>query len=266
MGKLIVNAKYGQLSNRLILTAHALATAIQRGDDILLTEFDDLAQYYNCQIDDYSGKILIHYSLLWTAEAWLDKSINFVLTRLLNKEERVFDLSPKIVSSWNYRDYKNVEKYSNEIRAFFQPKEKYLVNVKKMYSYICGTGKDEIYVGVHIRRGDYLNWQGGKYYFNDNVYNNVLHNIEDIFEEKKICFILFSNEEIQVQNFDVDSRIVCSEGSAIEDHWLMSKCDYLVGPPSTFTRWAAYMGKKPLAFIESKNQNFAESDFKYISI
>lgn len=264
MGKLIVNAKYGQLSNRLILTAHAISTAISRGDDIFLTEFDDLAPFYNCHFMSYGGEVQIHHSLLWTAEAYFDRYINLFFSKLLRRQ-RVLDFSPKIVSSWNYRDYENVEKYSSDIREFFQPKEEYLDNAKNLSSEIWG-GRENLFVGVHIRRGDYKNWQGGKFYFDDTVYNHVLHNIEDIFEEKEICFILFSNETVALQNFDVNSRIVCSKGSAIEDHWLMSKCDYLVGPPSTFTRWAAYMGRKPLAYIESNEQEFTKASFKYISI
>lgn len=42
----------------------------------------------------------------------------------------------------------------------------------------------------------------------------------------------------------------------------MSQCDYLIGPPSTFTGWASYIGNVPLKYIESKNIDFTLEDFK----
>ena len=45
------------------------------------------------------------------------------------------------------------------------------------------------------------------------------------------------------------------------DQWLMSQCDYLVGPPSTFTTWASFMGKVPLLHIMGKDQKVQLCDF-----
>lgn len=47
------------------------------------------------------------------------------------------------------------------------------------------------------------------------------------------------------------------------DHFLMSKCDYLIGPPSTFTMWASYIGKVKYYHIENDSGEIRLSDFKY---
>jgi hypothetical protein len=64
-------------------------------------------------------------------------------------------------------------------------------------------------------------------------------------------------------NLTVKSNVIKSECNAVQDHWLMSKCDYLMGPPSTFTLWAAFMGKKLLAFIVNSESVIRIADFQY---
>ncbi len=49
----------------------------------------------------------------------------------------------------------------------------------------------------------------------------------------------------------------------VSENYALSKCDYLVGPPSSFTAWAAYFGNIPLLILKDKDmkadiQNFEE--------
>jgi hypothetical protein len=37
-----------------------------------------------------------------------------------------------------------------------------------------------------------------------------------------------------------------SRGSAVEDLYSLARCDYLLGPPSTFSLWASFYGNVPL--------------------
>jgi hypothetical protein len=37
---------------------------------------------------------------------------------------------------------------------------------------------------------------------------------------------------------------------AVEDLYAFAGCDLLVGPPSTFTAWAAFYGEVPLLHVE----------------
>lgn len=43
----------------------------------------------------------------------------------------------------------------------------------------------------------------------------------------------------------------------------MSKCDYLNGPPSTFTLWASYMGRVKYYQIKDNTGNIYINDFSY---
>ena len=60
---------------------------------------------------------------------------------------------------------------------------------------------------------------------------------------------------------DLPCRFV--HGRAVEDQWMMSQCDYLMGPPSTFSAWASFMGKVPIARMWSTEYRIKVDDFAY---
>lgn len=74
--------------------------------------------------------------------------------------------------------------------------------------------------------------------------------IDDTFE-KKVKFIVFSNESHSFKNSE---SILVSNNTWYLDHHLMSLCQYLIGPPSSFTLWASYLGKIPLYHIKDKKE------------
>jgi len=51
-------------------------------------------------------------------------------------------------------------------------------------------------------------------------------------------------------------------GDLIEDMYAFARCDYLIGPPSTFTLWASFYGCVPLNLIRSSDQRQALADFR----
>lgn len=106
--------------------------------------------------------------------------------------------------------------------------------------------KYDMKVGVHIRRGDYKYWNNGKYYYEDEVYNDKIEQFSNLFKDKKILFILFSNEEITLKP---KQNYIISKCDWYEDHYLLSLCNYIIGAPSTFTIWASFIGNVPLMHI-----------------
>jgi acyl-CoA synthetase (AMP-forming)/AMP-acid ligase II len=118
-------------------------------------------------------------------------------------------------------------------------------------------------VGVHIRKGDYKYWKEGKYYFSDDVYLKYMSNIESEINKisgRKCSFIIFSNENISINETE---NIIISRNKWYIDHFLMSQCDLLVGPPSTFTLWASYIGKVKYFHIEDNSGKISIDDFRY---
>ena len=79
-------------------------------------------------------------------------------------------------------------------------------------------------------------------------------------EQQCLLFLLFSNESLQEENFK-DIPIIIMSGNAGEDLYAMSRCDYVMGPPSSFSRCAAYMGRTKRLVLLNKNERYSFSDF-----
>jgi len=52
-------------------------------------------------------------------------------------------------------------------------------------------------------------------------------------------------------------------GHFIEDLYTLASCDYIIGPPSTFTMWASFYGRVPLYKIIDRNKLQEIDDFTY---
>jgi hypothetical protein len=113
------------------------------------------------------------------------------------------------------------------------------------------TGIEKI-IGVHIRRGDYRDFLGGKYFFDDEVYMNMIEQALSIIG-KPSKILIFTNDD-NLNLFKYTSRfenVIVSNNSVEVDHFLMSSCDLIIGPPSTFSMWASYIGEKQYCHFDN---------------
>ena len=250
---MIANVRSGQLSNRLVSTAYALASAIEYRRNIWLTEFDDLKDNYECKVT-WPQRVKIKYSRFWAFERWL--------AEMVKARFRSFHV-PRVVSFWDYVNVTGAERQADKLRMFFAPKSSVIGEAAKFWQDIHVQG--DVMVAVHVRRGDYAKWQGGKFFFDDGVYSRKMAEIEKAFADKgkKVRFVIFSHEPVNLANYSISSPVFKSDFNAIQDQWLMSRCDYIMGPPSTFSLWAAFIGKKLLAFIEDPCKVLEVQDFSY---
>ena len=168
-----------------------------------------------------------------------------------------------IINSWKHKkDTEAFLNYSPQIKTLFKPKEEYCKRTDELF--IKLKQEYDVVIGVHIRRGDYLNFQNGIFYFEDSVYSHYMSNISNEFTDKKVTFFISSIEIVNSENFP-DLNIHMLENSlGIEDLYALSKCDYIMGPPSTFSMWASFYGTVPLKLIESENETFTIDDFSVI--
>jgi len=172
---------------------------------------------------------------------------------------------------WNCGENTNLEGYfeselyfeniKNEIREDFQLKEQYqkqaadyINNIKMLYP------EHEI-IGVHIRRGDYLDPKNGAIFITTSEYNNqyLKNAIEKFSDIKHKIFLIFTgggtgnnndNSEdvlwcknnITIENNDI---VIFSENNdTITDFGILTLCDHLIlNSSSTLGWWAGYLNK-----------------------
>lgn len=149
------------------------------------------------------------------------------------------------------------------IREMFLPNTYILDKVNPIFEQFKKDGY--FIIGVHIRRGDYERWENGAYYYSFETYADFMNQIRIIHKDKKVCFYLASNEKIPMELFKDFTCLNIKDANAATDLYALSLCDRLIGPPSTFSRWASFINEVPLYFVFDPEEEI-KSDSQFCPI
>ena len=169
-----------------------------------------------------------------------------------------------LATGWCIRFFELFEKYKGEICQLFAFSEQVRQTVRGR---LDSSDGQTVRLGVHIRRGDYATWCGGHYFFDDRQMMGFIRQFQELQPEgTQIEIYLCGNDpkmdrEGYRQAFGSD-RVHFPNGSPAEDLCLLSQCDYLIGPPSTFTLVASMYRDTPLYWITDASARLSPSDFK----
>ncbi len=285
--------KCGQLGNRLFVFGHFIANAAEHKGKISNLSFDEYAKHFETTSKD----VLCRYpavNSIWRSDKLRSflLLINRVTLKLLRRikflhsplhsvvvaempefqfgDDRYFELSnpaylqilqkKPIVFLFGrfFRDFKNFEKHQDLIRAFFKP----VAAVQAMINAAVNKARQnaDVIVGVHIRRGDYAEFVGGKFFYSYEDYCRKMKELEQQMPGKRVHFLICSNEKIDAKAFD-NVNYTLGPGHLVGDMYSLAECDLIMGPPSTYSLWASFYGRKPLCQIRDLRQSFSPSDF-----
>jgi len=167
-----------------------------------------------------------------------------------------------VAQGWYARFYDLFLKYKQEIISLFQFDQKVRLPVDRL---LASLPPPALRLGVHIRRGDYRTWHGGRYFFSDEQYVSLVSQFLALHAGKKVQIIICGNDPGLDEQFYREAfaghTVVLPKGSPGEDLYLLSQCDWLMGPPSTFTLVAAMYRDLPLCWIEDADAPLAPSSF-----
>jgi hypothetical protein len=126
----------------------------------------------------------------------------------------------------------------SEILKLFTFKEDILLFCQ---NYINQLRKDdEILVSIHFRRGDYLIYSSLN--LSLNYYHAAIQKVKSIFPDKKVKYLIFSNEIEWVKNNYKNNDFIFVENlNRYQDMCLMSLCDHNIIANSCFSWWGAYL-------------------------
>jgi hypothetical protein len=280
---LIISAKSGQLGNRLLLFANFIAFAIENKFIVLNPAFEEYADFFKSTHKDilccYPTPLLAipgnkklrqyYYNLnlalaksrrFNTIELKRDKPFNWKDSNII---AQLKSNSLNFFKGWLFRDgwfvgeTENLQKHGDAIRAYFQPLKIYQENVAKLILNL--KNETDILIGVHIRQGDYRQHQNGRYFYESEQYVKVMELAQALFPHKKVTFLICSNEK-QSDYFQQFSYVY-GNNHIIEDMYALAECDYIIGPPSSYTMWASFYGDKPLYMIRDVNQALEMKSF-----
>lgn len=181
-----------------------------------------------------------------------------------NRMDKIFKFLGFVKGWHTRRNTKYITQTKKEIQHIYRPKKEITDKAEGLIDSI--RQQFDIIVGVHIRRGDYATWNNGRFYFSLDDYHQFMLRIKKLYNDKQVAFFVSSDEDFSL---DVFSECKCfrftkETSGVILDLYTLSLCDRIIGPYSTFSRWASFIGEVPLCFIETENQDFCENDFSKI--
>jgi hypothetical protein len=159
---------------------------------------------------------------------------------------------------WQFKNKIDLYQFHGSINTMFKPNKSIINRINS--NFLKYKSLDSVTLGVHIRRGDYETFESGKYFYSLQQYATLMTNFSNLFD-KNVLFIICSNESISFNSFKDYNHIV-TKNDPVTDVYTLAKCDYILGPPSTFSMWAAFYGLKPLYTVREINYQFNLSDFK----
>jgi len=250
----------GQLCNRIWSLLPSVAYGLEYNEKILIINFEEYSKYFeNLNINNLvsftSRKFLKCFFKSLKVKDWIENGKPNIFLKLFNLN---------LIEGWSNRsgNSRMVQKQSDNIRDIFTFKKEITSPADEIFSLFTG----QPVVGVHIRRGDYKEWLDGIYYYTDEDYYHIMKIIQAqlLQDGEKTKFFLCSDEKIDLNYFHDLDCFTMPDSSCASDLYALSKCTFLIGPPSTYSQWASFWGKVPVKFIMSINEKIMLSDFSEI--
>ncbi|TWU32266.1 O-fucosyltransferase family protein [Novipirellula artificiosorum] len=271
---IVVAREYGQLGNRLWLYAHAIAAAEEYGVSVANPCFNEYANLFPrtardpwcryplaTEFDQESPIVSSRHRALLSQSTYLAAKSMYLarfrrfpahVLRLRNDQSLdmtspAFEKMAKsnrhtMLLGWLFRCQSFLEKHATKIRDHFQLHESDQIAIDRFLSPI--QSEADLVVGVHIRHGDYATFLGGRYFFPVSDYVAAMHEIQQQLAPRRVAFMVCSNAEHDAGDFH-GLNVHFGPGHLLHDMYAFAKTDLIIGPPSTYTGWAAFYGNVP---------------------
>ena len=280
----------GQLGNRLFQAAAFLAASMEMGFPLLNAALGPYAGFFPALGRDFfcrpgggiplsSGRLLFCKMVdVLTGRvargAWAAVGVSVLdVAKTHDAGEVEYDLCARdfnallersrlvVAKGWKFRAHEALRVRRREIVGLFTPDVAIQSQVATRMAEV-GSGADVV-VGLHVRRGDYAGWLGGKYFYGLEEYAGWMSQANTLWPGRKVRFLICSNENVDELLRLPGVNASAGPGAAITDLSALAEGDFLIGPPSTFTLWASYYGGAPLNMLLEKDQQLHLSGFAH---
>lgn len=281
MSLIIICDRPGRLGNLLLVFSHFAAFAIEHNVGIINPAFAPYKHYFRNTCHQHVACFNVNGSIFHATINYKSANYTFRLLRLLSfciphvfrcvsldwsetldlditSNLSCFDNRVTLVGGWLFRCNSLVEKHKPQLAEFFQPLDKFKREAENIVAQARKYCSSQTLIGIHVRRGDYASFEGGKYYYPLSLYRSFIKFIS-CRSTVKLGFILVSDEPLSMADF-AGLNVFISSSSEIVDMVLLSMCDGVIGPPSTFSYFASsILGNGNLFHIQSINQQVPAS-------
>jgi Glycosyl transferase family 11 len=277
---IVIVDKVGQLGNRLFHFAHFIAFAQSYGVRVANPAFEDFAPCFVafrenllCRFPTVRSRIRATEQTRSLAFRSFDR-----LARSSRHPVRVIRLAPGqscdlrsaefrrqaerrrmlLVAGWLFRDDASFREHADLLRIVFTPIERHRSRVEHVMS---GARREcDVLIGVHVRHGDYRTYAGGRHFHPLDAYVTVMERVTALFPHRKVRFLVCS-DQVENRTALANIRVTPGPGHLVEDMYALAECDYIIGPPSTYSAWASFYGGVPLYHFEDPGAALSLADF-----
>jgi hypothetical protein len=284
----ILVKRTGQLGNRLFLFAHFLANAAEYGYELANPSFGGYAPFFEATATGDFGGLPVRLNAF--RQRRFDRMLDLVqhprAFGLLQRASRLLPRQPQLLTDlpgqdydlnqpayleaarrgmvlahgWQFRDKLNFARHGTLLRQLFAPIAPHRRAVSALLAGLRESA--DILVGVHIRRGDYATFNNGAYFYANATYARAMRAVqEQLPAGQRVAFLLCSNEALQFDDF-AGLAVHAPTGHFVEDMYALAGCDYVLGPPSSYSMWASFYGQVPLLHLEHAEQAVRLPDFQ----
>lgn len=288
---IIISKKTGRLGNRLQLYAHWIAFALEKEVRLLNPAFAEYSLFFQGTAAQRLGKFPKDRGAVSPSEAfrewiyWSNRAAYKLAKPLAvskNSGIRVAKaqsskfiqtdslLNDFLQESWNILFTQGLHFYSpgewfvrhgDKIRSFLEPLNVYQEKATQLVTKI--KSQTDVLVGVHLRQTDYKEFVGGRFFYSLEQYLMKMLEIRDLYHPRRCSFLICSDVQWE-GNLKQGLAYFSGPGNIVGDLMALSKCDLILGPPSTFSGWAAWYGKVPIHFLENPTISLALDSFQIL--
>ena len=251
----------GWMCNNILQYGHFYAWGREHGRETMSMRFAYKFQYFHiCETKHHN---FLTYTIAKYAAKWglfPTLAFNEEGADITAQEQMMLSKKHIAVVGWEARWYDLFLKYKTEIIDLFAFKKSV---VKACEPILSEATNGSCRLGVHIRRGDYATWYDGKYFFTDEVFLKLIKEFIALHPNTTvyICGNDSSLEKARYQKELEGTKVVFPKGNAAEDLYVLSECNYLIGPPSTFSLTASMYHDTPLYWIKDGEAPLTEASF-----
>jgi hypothetical protein len=173
------------------------------------------------------------------------------------------DISQNIIINGYYQSFKYSDKYIKNIRDILFNNYIYYNEMTFIYNNIK---LDKITCLIHVRRGDYLNYQNIHPICTDEYYITAINTFKKDISTLNIKFLIFSDDVLYVQKWSVIKNLnyeIIYETNPEKTLVLMSLCDHFIIANSTLSLVAYLLRKNNDALLYAPEKWFGSDGYKY---
>jgi len=256
----------GQTCNRLWTYVESVALCIAERRKMVILFFDwtieDFPNLLHCPFIYFP---LWHKWYLERGNGWNNyKGLTWKVTH--NKRwDKIFKFLGFTKGWQTMHDRRYLQQTKPKLQAIFRPRQEIVDKAEVMMRNIRKMA--DVVVGIHIRHGDYKTFFNGRFYYTLEEFHLFMLQIQALHSDKKVAFFISSNESFSLDIFEgcLCYRFGKEPSGDILDLYSLSLCDRILGPWSTYSRWASFMGEVPLCFLKEKDQQLTLEDFSVVT-